>query len=88
MLNRHQENLAWSSRGDHEHQPHDEPAPEPRRFKHFFGPCYTHKETESNWDGQKGTEVRGYVMGTSESGCRRVRDVVLKTQGLGLGFNF
>lgn len=38
-LNRHQENLAWTSTGDHEHQPHDEPAPEPRRFKHFFGPA-------------------------------------------------
>ena len=38
-MNCHQENLAWTSTGDHEHQPHDEPAPEPRNLKHFFGPA-------------------------------------------------
>ena len=39
MLNRNQENLPWNERDGHEHQPHDQPAPEPRRFKHFFGPA-------------------------------------------------
>ena len=39
MLNCHQENLVWNPRGDHEHQPHDEPAPDPRRSKKFFGPA-------------------------------------------------
>ena len=39
MLNRHQENLPWHSRSDHEHQPHDEPAPDLARTKNFFGPA-------------------------------------------------
>jgi hypothetical protein len=39
MLNRHQENLPWNPKGDHEHQPHDQPAPDPRKLKHFFGPA-------------------------------------------------
>ena len=39
MLNRHQESLPWSGRDGREHQPHDQPAPESRRFKHFFGPA-------------------------------------------------
>ena len=39
MLNHCQENLPWNLTDDHEHQPHDQPAPDPRRFKHFFGPA-------------------------------------------------
>src|SRR5882757_4727272 len=38
MLNRRQENLPWSSKSDHEHQPHDQPAPDQAKTKHFFGP--------------------------------------------------
>jgi hypothetical protein len=39
MLNRRQENLPWSSKSDHEHQPHDQPAPDQAKTKHFFGPA-------------------------------------------------
>ena len=39
MLNYHQENLAWNPRNDHEHKPNDQPAPEPRKSKHYFGPA-------------------------------------------------
>jgi hypothetical protein len=39
MLNRHQENLPWNERNGHEHQAHDQPAPEPRMLKHFFSPA-------------------------------------------------
>ena len=39
MLHRHQENLPWNSRNDHENQPHDQPAPDPVRPKHYFGPA-------------------------------------------------
>lgn len=39
MLNRRQENLAWNPKPASEHQPHDEPPPEPKKVKHFFGPA-------------------------------------------------
>ena len=39
MLNRRQENLPWNSKSDPEHQPHDQPAPDPAKTKHFFGPA-------------------------------------------------
>ena len=39
MVNRRQEDLPRNSTGDHEHQPHDQPALDPRRLKHFFGPA-------------------------------------------------
>ena len=39
VLNCHQENLPWNLTDDHKHQPHNQPAPDPRRFKHFFGPA-------------------------------------------------
>ena len=39
MLNCWQENLEWNSRSEQEVQPHDQPAPEPKKLKHFFGPA-------------------------------------------------
>jgi hypothetical protein len=39
MLNRRQESLPWNSQNDREHQPHDEPAPDPIKPKHYFGPA-------------------------------------------------
>ena len=36
MLNHHQEDLPWNSRNDREHQPHDQPAPDPVRPKHYL----------------------------------------------------
>ena len=39
MLNHRQENLAWNPKPASEHQPHDEPPPEPNKVKHFFGPA-------------------------------------------------
>jgi len=39
MLNRRQENLPWNSNIDREHQPHDQPALDPAKTKHFFGPA-------------------------------------------------
>jgi hypothetical protein len=39
MLNRQQENLEWNPKPEQEFQPHDQPAPEPKKLKHFFGPA-------------------------------------------------
>ena len=39
MLNRRQEDLAWNPKNDREHQAHDQPAPDPTKTKHFFGPA-------------------------------------------------
>jgi len=39
MLNRQQENLEWNPRSECEVQPHDQPASEPKKLKHFFGPA-------------------------------------------------
>jgi CxC5 like cysteine cluster associated with KDZ transposases/CxC6 like cysteine cluster associated with KDZ transposases len=39
MLNRRQEKLAWNPKNENEPQPHDQPAPEIIKPKHFFGPA-------------------------------------------------
>lgn len=39
MLNRKHENLAWNPKSNSATQPHDEPPPEIKKTKHFFGPA-------------------------------------------------
>ncbi|EDR08987.1 uncharacterized protein LACBIDRAFT_326640 [Laccaria bicolor S238N-H82] len=58
MLNCQEEHLEWNPRSEHEVQPHDQPAPEPKKLKHFFGPVtfycvetwakFAKSESESN----------------------------------------
>jgi hypothetical protein len=39
MLNRQQENIEWNPKPEQEFQPPDQPSPEPKKLKHFFGPA-------------------------------------------------
>jgi hypothetical protein len=39
MLNCQQKNREWNPKPEQEFQPHDQPAPEPKKLKHFFGPA-------------------------------------------------
>ena len=43
--------------------------------------CYKHNKTDWTEMDRKGTEIRDYVVGTSESGCQRVGEVVLEDTG-------